>query len=114
MKLIVKVAASVHVSVPVDLKPVPKVITGLPEPPPATIKVITCPGRWLLMLTVVVAVTFTANTLLSEASIAVAPVAVTAVEVEPESTLPTMRSLIVVKAVFVVGKKALDILLRFG
>lgn len=114
MKLIVKVAASVHVSVPVDLKPVPKVITGLPEPPPVTMKVITCPGRWLLILTVVVLVTFTANTLLSEASIAVAPVAVTAVEVEPESTLPTMISLTVVKAVFVVGKKALDILLRFG
>ena len=108
MKLIVKVAASVHVSVPVDLKPVPKVITGLPEPPPVTMKVITCPGRWLLMLTVVVAVTLTANTLLSEASIAVAPVAVTAVEVEPESTLPTMISLTVVKAVFVVGKKALE------
>ena len=67
------------------------------------------------MLTVVVAVTFTANTLLSEASIAVAPVAVTAVEAEPESTLPTIASLIVVKAVFVVGRKAvLAILLRFG
>jgi hypothetical protein len=105
-----KYFVSVQVSVPVDLNPVEKVRTGLPASAPSTISVITCPGNELVTVIEDVAEQLNVNRLFSDASSTGEPAArAITVAVEPESTLPTIVSLTVVTAVFVVGGNAVAI-----
>lgn len=101
-------------SVPVVLNPVLKVWVYELVPEVRMISVNRCPGNELLILMLTDPVGVRVKTLFNEASHTVGLAAVKAVAVEPESTFPTIVSLIVVRAVLVVGGNAvLAILLRF-